>query len=69
MAEFNSGVQRRSMNFFKKMSQAVDSNRSNEQCRSHHQKMMKRFGSIEKIIKGFTVSSEPPSEMPLKRES
>lgn len=39
----------------------VDSDRSNEQCRSHHQKMLKRFGSIEEIIKhlGSQLTSSP----------
>ena len=47
------------MNFFKKMSQAVDNDRSNEQCRSHHQKMLKRFGTVENIIKNLRKLEEP----------
>ena len=60
--EFTSGNQRRSMNFFKRMSQAVDNDRSNEQCRSHHQKMLKRFGTVENIIKNFRQPEEPKEE-------
>ena len=42
------------------MSQMVDSDRSNEQCRSHHQKMLKRFGTIEEIIKSLGKEISEP---------
>ena len=36
--------------FFSKMSVAIKRKKTSEQCRSHHQKMIKTHGSIEGIL-------------------
>ena len=35
------------------MSKALDLNKNNKQCRSHHQKMLKKFGNLDNIIKNM----------------
>ena len=37
------------------MAEELNILKNNLQCRSHHQKMLKSFGSIDKIIKRFTT--------------
>ena len=34
----------------------MENGKSNEQCRSHHQKMLQKFGSVENIIAIFKKS-------------
>ena len=53
MDEFMTLKKRRSPKFFKKMSEHLGGGRTNGQCRSHHQKMIIRYDSIERIIKKF----------------
>ena len=43
---------RRKWHLNRMMSKAIGT-RSHEQCRSHHQKMMKHYKNIEKIIEHF----------------
>ena len=43
----------RDMNMYKKMSEHLGKSshmKSNIQCRSHHQKMLKKYGTMQKII-------------------
>ena len=58
MDEFKSEKNRRSKKFFKKMGQHLNNSRDNEQCRSHHQKMVKKFGKVKKIIEAFVKTRE-----------
>ena len=51
--EFNPDRCRRTKNFFNRMSEFLEEERDNEQCRSHHQKMLKKYGTVEKIIRHF----------------
>ena len=39
--------------FFKRMASHLGNIRNNEQCRSHHQKMMKTFKGVHQIIEHF----------------
>ena len=48
--DFRSEHDRRSGKVFLEMSAFIE-NRNSEQCRSHHQKMFKKHGSILKIIR------------------
>ena len=48
--EFDSSKERRSMKFFTLMAEELAIGKNNLQCRSHHQKMLKKFGSVEMII-------------------
>ena len=41
------------MKFFSQMADQLKIGKNNLQCRSHHQKMMKRYESVEKIIEKF----------------
>ena len=50
--EFADEVKRRSNRVFKKMQKKIKK-RTAEQCRTHHQKMLKKFHSIESIISYF----------------
>ena len=40
------------------MGQHLNNSRNNEQCRSHHQKMVKKFGKVKKIIEAFVKTRE-----------
>ena len=40
------------------MSEFLDEERDNEQCRSHHQKMLKKFGTVQKIIENWKKGDE-----------
>lgn len=44
---------RRLGNIYKMMSIQMNESKSNVQCRSHHHKMMLRYGSVRKIINHF----------------
>ena len=35
------------------MTEAIGNDRSNEQCRSHHKKMLKKFKTLKKIVENF----------------
>lgn len=52
------------------MSDELDCQKNNEQCRTHHEKMLKKYGTIENIIntaKGYvdtkTANPEPSQEL------
>ena len=55
--EFEITKSRRTLNFFIKMAEELGLGKNNLQCRSHHQKMLKKYGSVEGIIKAFQNSS------------
>ena len=55
--EFEINKDRRSLNFFTKMAKELPLNKTNLQCRSHHQKMMKHYQCVEKIIEAFHPTS------------
>ena len=58
------------------MARELQIQRDNVQCRSHHQKMMKRFKNIENIISHFLGDNfvkleepnEPPQEVKVEEE-
>ena len=50
MEEFQEFGARRSKKFFTRMANQLQNGRDNEKCRSHHQKMIKKYKSIERII-------------------
>ena len=56
--EFQRGKDRRSMNFFTVMSTALNIGKSNVQCRSHHQKMVYRYKTVDKIISKIEESNQ-----------
>ena len=45
------------MYFFNQMAKELRIGRNNRQCRSHHQKMMKKYGGVESIILNLTQTS------------
>ena len=47
---------RKPYNKFKKMAEYVTS-KDSFQCRSHHQKMVKKFGSIEGIVENLSITT------------
>ena len=47
--DMDSEAARRALHLFKIMAKGIY-RRSAEQCRTHHQKMVKRYGSIENIV-------------------
>lgn len=48
--------------FFKRMSAALDGERNNHQCRTHHQKMLLKFSTIEKVISELGNFSDKESD-------
>ena len=44
---------RKRKNLFIHMAEELDHIRDNEQCRTHHEKMMKKYKSVENIISNF----------------
>ena len=52
---------RRSNNFFCRMAESLGGTRDNRQCRSHHQKMLRRFHSVADIIDHFKEKCEEKS--------
>ena len=66
MSEFETTKDRRSLNFFTKMSRCLDIGKTNLQCRSHHQKMLKKHKTVEAIIRAFLkIESVEYSESPV----
>lgn len=51
--EFSKEAGRRSLYFFNEMAITLDIGRNNQQCRSHHQKMEKKYKTVEAIIEHF----------------
>ena len=58
--EFDRKDGRRSLYFFNLMSSTLQNGRNNQQCRSHHQKMEKKFKTVEAIVFAF-LKRELPS--------
>lgn len=50
LPEFEDPKGRRSQNFFTRMAEWLDIGKDNLQCRSHHQKMMNRYKSVQNAI-------------------
>ena len=46
-------------NFFVQMAKELKINKNNMQCRSHHQKMMKKYSSVKKIIENILKEEIP----------
>ena len=44
------------------MGEYLNNSRNNEQCRSHHQKMIKKFGKVRNIIKAFSQATKDKKE-------
>ena len=68
--EFSGDDRRRSMKFFSRMAECMLFPKNNLQCRSHHQKMMIKYKTVEKIIEVFlpkAVKIEEPA--PIKVEN
>ena len=59
LEEHNLTCNRRPVGFFKKMSEFMGGLRSKEQCRSHHQKFLKQYKFVAKIIS--TLEKAVPS--------
>ena len=55
--------------FFKNMSESMGGVKNNEQCRSHHQKMMKHYGNVRSIIDHFRPEIRPQEIDETKEES
>lgn len=60
-SEFDDYKERRPMKFFIRMAKALSVGKNNLQCRSHHQKMLKKFGTIDEIIRAC-LENEDSSE-------
>ena len=41
---------RKRKNLFTRMAKELGCGRNNEQCRTHHEKMLKKFGNVENVI-------------------
>lgn len=61
--EFASDSKRRSSKFFKKMADQLQIGKSNLQCRSHHQKMVNRYGSVQQLLQAFSAGEEVKCEV------
>ena len=56
---------RKPRRFFVKMAAYLGGRKTNEQCRTHHQKMTKAFGSIENIIEKYGDAKDVPTSSTL----
>ena len=56
--EFECKKDRRSSKFFSAMAEELNNGRDNKKCRSHHQKMLKKYGSVENIMKELGAGEE-----------
>lgn len=59
MELFVDQVKRKNTMIFTKMAEQLNNGRDNQQCRSHHMKLILKFGNIQKVIEGL---KEPKKE-------
>ena len=62
LEEFDRKDGRRSLYFFNLMASTLQNGRNNQQCRSHHQKMEKKFKTVEAIVFAFLKCELPPRQ-------
>ena len=58
MEKTGSEPSRRAKNFFNNMAEALNNGRDNLKCRSHHQKMLRKYGNIKGIVEALFKEEE-----------